>query len=51
MTSIAPVFLNNIETHWCCGLKSVFGGEVHTWKKKFIIWLLVDAQIKVEGQM
>ena len=23
MTSIAPVFLNNIETQWRCGLKSV----------------------------
>ena len=26
MTSIAPVYLNNIESQWHCGLKSVFSG-------------------------
>ena len=29
----APVSLNNIETQWRCGLKSVFSGDVHTWKR------------------
>ena len=33
MTSIAPVSLNNIETQWRCGLKSVFSGEVHSRKR------------------
>ena len=32
-TSIAPVSLNNIETQWRCGLKSVFSGEVHSRKR------------------
>ena len=33
MTSIAPVSLNNIETQWRCGLKSIFSGEVHSRKR------------------
>ena len=33
MTSIAPVSLNNIETQWRCGLKSVFSGDVHSRKR------------------
>ena len=33
MTSIAPVSLNNIETQWRCGLKSVFSVELHSRKR------------------
>ena len=37
MTSIAPVSLNNIDTQWRCGLKSVFSGDVHSRKKSLVV--------------